>query len=77
MHSARELGSGLLLVSEPNYIPDSPGWFASVDRGTASFVDVNTVRLRCLLAVRGSRFVAINCGLYLIISIYIPPNWLG
>ncbi|KMQ92251.1 reverse transcriptase [Lasius niger] len=74
VHSARELGSGLLIVSEPNHIPDSPEWFASVDQGAAIFADVNTVRLRCSLAVRGSRFVAVNCGSYLVISIYAPPS---
>lgn len=74
VHSARESDTGLLLVSEPNYVPDSPGWYASNDCGAAIFVDLNKVRIRCSLAVRGSRFVAINCGAYLIVSVYIPPS---
>ncbi|KMQ86962.1 reverse transcriptase, partial [Lasius niger] len=74
VHSARELGSGLLLVSEPNHIPDSPGWFASLDHSAAIFVDANLTRLRCTMAVRGSRFVAVNCGPYLVISLYAPPS---
>lgn len=74
IHSARELGSGLLLVTEPNHVPDSPGWFASNDHGAAIYIDINTVRLSCSMAVSGSRFVAVNCGPYLVISLYAPPS---
>lgn len=30
IHYAKETGTGLLLVSEPNFIPDSDNWFAAL-----------------------------------------------
>lgn len=66
IHQARESGSGLLLVTEPNYIPNSETWFASRDGHAAIFVDLNLIRLRCQLAKIGSNFVIIHCGPYLI-----------
>ncbi|XP_070162497.1 uncharacterized protein [Polyergus mexicanus] len=75
VHQARESGVGLLLVSEPNYIPDTENWFASGDGSAAIFVDPSIVRMRCQLAGIGSNFVALDCGPYKIVSTYIPPRY--
>lgn len=53
LHQAKENDVGVLLISEPNYIPDSEGWFASEDGSAAIFVDTTRVKLRCLLAKSG------------------------
>ncbi|CAL1685151.1 unnamed protein product [Lasius platythorax] len=55
VHQARESGSGLLIVSEPNYIPHSVGWFASRDRYAAIYVHSQLIKMRCRLAMQGSR----------------------
>lgn len=31
LHYARETETGILMVSEPNYVPDTDNWFASRD----------------------------------------------
>ncbi|KMQ87232.1 type-1 retrotransposable element r1dm, partial [Lasius niger] len=67
IHQAKEFGTGLLLILEPNYVPDSANWFASQNNGAAIFVDTNLVRMSRLV-IRASRFVAIRCGKYMIIS---------
>lgn len=40
----------------------------------AIFVDPSYARFNCSVARTGSRFVAVNYGQYLLISIYIPPS---
>lgn len=74
MHQARELGAGILLVSEPCYIPPLDNWLISLDGGSAIYFDPNLVGFRCRLAKQGNRFVAAFCGPYLIVSIYFSPN---
>lgn len=74
LHQAKEIGVGLLLISEPNYIPDSEGWFASKDGSATIFVDLSRVKLRCLLVRAGPRFVVIQCGPYMVISVYVSPR---
>lgn len=73
IHQAKEFGTGLLLILEPNYVPDSANWFASQNNGAAIFVDTNLVRMSRLV-IRASRFVAIRCGKYMIISVYTSPS---
>ncbi|KMQ92775.1 reverse transcriptase [Lasius niger] len=74
MHQARELGAGLLLVSEPRDIVPSDKWLVSLDGSSAIYFDPNFINLRFRLAKRGDRFVAAYCGPYLFISTYISPN---
>lgn len=74
LQQAKELRVGLLAISEPNNVPDAPNWFSSLDRGAAVFVDSNLTKLRCTLAHKGDKYVAVNCGPYLVVSLYISPN---
>lgn len=62
INKARECDAGILLVSEPNHIPDSDNWFGSRDRGSAIFIDPSRVKYRSCLAKEGSEFVAAYCG---------------
>lgn len=63
-----------MLISEPNFIPDSINWFGSTDGDAAIFVDYNYTKLHCNIANSSEKFVAINCGDYLIVAAYISPN---
>lgn len=74
LHHAKELEVGLLLVSEPSRIVNSDKWFVSKDNSAAIYYDMSFLKLRCRLAKQGSRFVAVYCGPYLVISVYISPN---
>lgn len=74
LHYAKETETGILLISEPNYIPDTSNWFASKNSKAAIFVDPNHARSNCEIAKIGSCFVAIYYGQFLLISIYAPPN---
>lgn len=74
LHQAKELGVGLLLVSEPCTIASTNNWFISQDGKSAIYVDLNFLKLRCRLAKQGSKFIAVYCGPYLIISTYISPS---
>ncbi|CAL1685118.1 unnamed protein product [Lasius platythorax] len=65
---------GLLIISEPNVVPTSDNWFASRDGHAAIFCDIDRLRMRCRLAKQGTEYVAVCCGPYLIISIYISPS---
>lgn len=46
----------------------------SGDGKAAIYCDLNLLRMRCQLAKRGLRFVAIYCGPYLIVSTYVTPS---
>lgn len=46
----------------------------SVRIGTRRYVDPSLIRTRCRLIRQRSRFVAVLCGPYLIISMYISPS---
>lgn len=74
MHQAKELGAGLILISEPCNIPTADNWYVSRDNSSAIYVDANFNNLRCRLAKQGDRSIAIHCGPYLVISTYISPN---
>lgn len=74
LHHAKELEVGLLLVSEPSRIVNSDKWFVSKDNSAAIYYDMSFLKLRCRLAKQGSRFVAVYCDPYLVISVYISPN---
>lgn len=71
---AREMDVGILLVSEPNAVPSSDNWFSSKDGNAAIFCDPNCTRRRCQLIKQGLNFVAVCCGTYLIMSVYIFPR---
>jgi len=70
----KETNIGILLVSEPNYVPVAPSWFSSKDGSAAIYCDAKITRMRCRLASQGTKYVAIHCEAYLIISIYISSN---
>ncbi|XP_070159013.1 uncharacterized protein [Polyergus mexicanus] len=74
INQAREMDAGILFVSEPNYIPNSDNWYENLDKGAAVFVDPMRVGMRNYLAKKGFRFVAVHCGPYLFVSIYISPR---
>lgn len=74
IHQAKESGTGPLLVSEPNYVPNTNNWYTSEDKSAVIFADPNYIKMRCQIAKRGSRFIALQCGTYLIISVYAPPS---
>lgn len=74
LHQARELGAGLLIISETCYIAPSDKWYISLDNSSAIYVDPDLINFRCRLATRGDKFVAVFCGPYLIVSVYISPN---
>lgn len=74
IHQAKESGTGLLSVSEPNYVPNTNNWYTSEDKSAVIFTDPNYIKMRCQIAKRGSRFIALQCGTYLIISVYAPPS---
>lgn len=42
----RPVNAGLLLISEPNYIPESNSWFSSEDGKAVIFCDLNVWRTR-------------------------------
>ncbi|XP_070162499.1 uncharacterized protein [Polyergus mexicanus] len=46
VHQAKEMDIELLLVSEPNFIPDTDNWFMSDDRNAAIFVELSNVGMR-------------------------------
>lgn len=71
---ARETDAGLLLVSEPNTVPRSDNWFSSKNKKTAIYCDLNLTRMRCQLVKQGLNFVVVQCGPYLIMSVYISPS---
>lgn len=70
LHQARELGAGLLLISEPCEVTPSDKWLTSADGGSAIYFDSDFVNLRFRSAGRGNRFVAAHCGPYLCIHVY-------
>lgn len=74
LHHARDTKTGILMISEPNSIPPTDNWYSSRDDKAAIFIDPNYARVNCNVARIGSRFVAVNYGPYLLISIYIPPS---
>lgn len=74
LQHAKETNIGILLVSEPNHVPVAPNWFSSKDGSAAIYCDAKMARMHYRLANRGTKYVAIYCGAYLIISIYISPN---
>ncbi|KMQ82380.1 reverse transcriptase, partial [Lasius niger] len=74
LHQARELGAGLLIISEPCNIASSDKWFTSLDNSSAIYVDPDLINFRCRLETRGDKFVAVRCGPYLITSVYISSN---
>lgn len=74
IHHAKELGVSMLLVSEPNVIPGSNNWFASANGKAAIFCDLNLIRIKCRLAKQGRRYVAVYCGPYLMVSVYVSPS---
>lgn len=74
IHQTKEMCVGLLLVSEPNKVPDAPNWYTSQDCSAAIYIDGSRLKFRSILAHKGSRFIAVNCGPYLIIFVYIPPS---
>lgn len=75
MHQAKELGVGMLLVTEPpNHVVHSDGWFVSQDNSATIHCNRNFIKLRCRLAKQGPRFVAVYCGPYLVVSAYVSPN---
>ncbi|KMQ84870.1 reverse transcriptase, partial [Lasius niger] len=71
---AKETDVGVLLVSEPYSVPGSDNWFASRDGLAAIYCDANFTRRRCLLVKQGRNFVAVGCGDYLFISVYVSPR---
>lgn len=74
LQHTKEFGVGLLLISEPNFVPESRNWFVSRDGGAAIYCELNIWRARCHLALQGNGFVAVQCGPYLFVSVYISPN---
>ncbi|CAL1682470.1 unnamed protein product [Lasius platythorax] len=74
IHQASERNAGIVLISEANGIPASNGWFVSGDGKAAIFCDPNQIKLRCRLAKQGRKYVAVFCGPYLLISVYISPT---
>lgn len=74
LHFSKECAADMLLISEPNYVPSTDNWYTSLDRKAAIFIDPNRARERCEIAHIGSKFVAINYGAYLVISIYASPS---
>lgn len=74
LHQARELGTGLLLVSEPCDLLPSDRWLVSLDGGSAIYFDPSLINLRFRLARCGDKFVAAYCGTYLFVSVYISHN---
>lgn len=74
LHYAKESKAGILLISEPNYIPGTGNWFGSMSGKAAIYVDPNLASVSCEIAKVGSCFVAIYYGQYLLISIYAPPS---
>ncbi|KMQ85315.1 reverse transcriptase [Lasius niger] len=74
LHQARDIGAGLLIISEPCNIASSDKWFTSLDNSSAIYVDPDLINFRCRLETRGDKFVAVRCGPYLITSVYISPN---
>ncbi|KMQ88952.1 reverse transcriptase [Lasius niger] len=71
---AKETDVGVLLVSEPYSVPGSDNWFASGDGLASIYCDANFTRRRCLLVKQGRNFVAVGCGDYLFISVYVSPR---
>lgn len=71
MQQAMEAKAGVLIISEINSVPDAPNWFSSIDCNAAIFVNNSFMRLRCTLPHQETRYVAINCGSYFIVSVYI------
>lgn len=63
-----------MLILEPNYIPNTDNWFTSKDRNAAIFIDLNNIKMRCQVVKKGSRFIALQCGIYLVVSAYVPPS---
>lgn len=74
INQSRELGAGILLVSEPNFIPTADNWFVSEDGSAAIFTDPSYTRMKTFLAKKGPQFMGVHCGPYLIVSIYIFPR---
>lgn len=74
LHHAREMGVGLLMITEPNYIPAVPGWFASRDGDAAVYCDTRLTEMQVELANQGIKHVAVFCGPYMFISVYISPS---
>lgn len=74
LHFGKECLADILLISGPGYIPTTDNWYSSQDRKAAIYVVPRNAREICELIYSGSRFVAINYGGYMIISIYAPPS---
>ncbi|XP_050452136.1 uncharacterized protein LOC126851840 [Cataglyphis hispanica] len=74
LHYGKETEAGILLISESNYVSITENWFASKDNKAAIFVDPTHARANCEVAFVGSRFIELNYGPYLLISIYAPPS---
>ncbi|XP_070162482.1 uncharacterized protein [Polyergus mexicanus] len=74
LHQAREYGAGLLLISELNRTSNNDNWFISPEGNAAVFVDPQRIKFRCSLAGVGTNFVAISCGPYFVVSVYVPPS---
>lgn len=74
INKARECDASILLVSEPNHIPDSGNWYGSTVKSSAIFIDPLRIKHYSCPAKEGSRFVAVYCGPYLLISIYVSPR---
>lgn len=73
LHHAREMGAWGW-ITEPNYIPAVPGWFASRDGGAAVYCDTRLTEMQVKLANQGIKHVAVFCGTYMFISVYISPS---
>ncbi|KMQ91114.1 gag-pol polyprotein [Lasius niger] len=47
---------------------------ASANGKAAIFCDLNLIRIKCRLAKQGRRYVAVYCGPYLMVSVYVSPS---
>lgn len=53
LHSGKERAANILLISEPGYVPLSAGWFSSIDRKAAIYVDPKLAKESCELILAG------------------------
>jgi len=70
----RENQIAMAVISEPNSVPDDPGWVGSLD-GKATITWRGTVRnMECALVARGEGYCMVSWGDWYICAYYFSPN---
>jgi len=70
----RETDVAVAAISEPNFVPDDPGWIASTDELAAITWRGSVRAVDCLAIARGEGYYVARLGEMYVCSCYFSPN---